>query len=202
MGYFRQSYTMQTYLGGVFENEIKYSATWDPFGGNIFTIEEWLNGSWTNLFKSSTINDSHYNTTDIISEDWNNNQWEKTDHQKHTLTYNANNNLTERIIEMYFNNQFDKIERKVYSDFTYYTGIAYKPSAVISIFPNPATDYFKLTENTATESIEIFDFTGKQITPIFLNENTLDISTLSKGIYFINIRTKSGGSVMQKLVKQ
>ncbi len=62
--------------------------------------------------------------------------------------------------------------------------------ADVRIFPNPATDYIKLTNSAnIVDKMEVFNMIGRKVkTFISVEENELyDISTLTKGIYLVRM---------------
>ena len=71
------------------------------------------------------------------------------------------------------------------------------------IFPNPSKDLFYF-KNTNIEDviikIEINDLIGRKI--LTTDNNEINLSPFSEGIYFYNLKTKSGKSVTGKLIKQ
>lgn len=73
----------------------------------------------------------------------------------------------------------------------------------MSVYPNPALNYLKLTtkENTCF-SIFLFDFTGRILQSSSFSgiENSIDISILPVGIYFLSIESEKG-KVVKKFVK-
>ncbi len=70
-------------------------------------------------------------------------------------------------------------------------GIENLSTEKITIYPNPASDF--ITINTSEKaSIKVFDITGKLKISENLTGNTLNISTLSEGVYFISIQTETG----------
>lgn len=68
----------------------------------------------------------------------------------------------------------------------------------MSLFPNPATNYFVLDE--AIESIQIFDTQGRTVKTFTATSSKYDISTLSSGNYALLIATKSGAKQYSKLI--
>lgn len=63
----------------------------------------------------------------------------------------------------------------------------------LSLFPNPAQDFLHLniTNNESIIAIELFSMDGKNQKEIIIpKSNTIDISSLQNGIYFIRIRTQ------------
>jgi hypothetical protein len=68
-----------------------------------------------------------------------------------------------------------------------------------SIYPNPTSGLLKINSEETILNIELIDVTGSK-SNLMLNNNTIDISNLSSGIYMLNIQTKSG-IYSHKLVK-
>lgn len=77
----------------------------------------------------------------------------------------------------------------------------------LTIFPNPATGAFYVrvnAENVQLEQVEVIDITGKSVALIDgknLTELTVDISTLSQGLYVVRTSTNKGVSVQKLTVK-
>lgn len=65
----------------------------------------------------------------------------------------------------------------------------------ISIFPNPANDKINITINDKKliSEIEIIDIFGRTINKIknLKNQSVIDISNLTKGVYFIKTKENS-----------
>ncbi|OZV70766.1 peptidoglycan DD-metalloendopeptidase family protein [Winogradskyella aurantia] len=72
----------------------------------------------------------------------------------------------------------------------------------LSVYPNPFSDTISINSSTIIHSVTIFDFTGKSVvlfekkSPEGIRE--LDLSTLSQGIYFADIK---GDNKEQKVIK-
>lgn len=71
----------------------------------------------------------------------------------------------------------------------------------ITIFPNPASSYLTIQYDGQIESILIADLTGKTVELIPISPNTIDISTLPRGIYLIRLLTPLGISC-QRFIKE
>jgi len=73
------------------------------------------------------------------------------------------------------------------------------------IYPNPSQDYLTilLPNEISNGSIEIFDYSGKSVksNQISSADNTLDISNLSQGIYFVKLNSE-GKTGIQKVIKK
>ena len=76
--------------------------------------------------------------------------------------------------------------------------------ANVSVYPNPASDelFVKNENNIELSSIKITDLTGKIIVNQRSQLSSINISNLSKGMYFVTIETKSGNTATSKIIKQ
>ncbi|GAK75245.1 hypothetical protein JCM19314_3157 [Nonlabens ulvanivorans] len=71
-----------------------------------------------------------------------------------------------------------------------------------SVFPNPSKDIFNFDLDQEA-SYQVYDLSGKVIaTGEFTdNNNSVDLSAVSNGIYFINVQTINGKATA-KLIKE
>ncbi|PCJ27667.1 MAG: hypothetical protein COA97_03350 [Flavobacteriales bacterium] len=73
----------------------------------------------------------------------------------------------------------------------------------LTIYPNPASQQITIDNKQITiASIEINDITGKLIKTINPTTNTVDVSDLPSGIYFLQITTANGTIITQKFIKK
>lgn len=87
--------------------------------------------------------------------------------------------------------------------FNLVTGIFGAKDEMISIFPNPVIDKFKVSGLKEDAKIEIVDLLGKKIISKTINENAVvDISVLQQGIYFVMIHHSNGNITSQKIIKK
>ncbi len=71
----------------------------------------------------------------------------------------------------------------------------------IKIFPNPVSKkLYLISENHLIDNIVIYSATGKKVLEAIKFENSIDVSTLSKGMYFLEIESTEGRSV-RKFIK-
>ena len=71
---------------------------------------------------------------------------------------------------------------------------------VFSIYPNPANNFVNITsQNSGNKNIAVYDILGKQVINTIISTDRLDISSLTSGIYMLNI-TQNGISSTKKLV--
>src|SRR6218665_110611 len=77
-----------------------------------------------------------------------------------------------------------------------------KPAASNSIgmYPNPAVSQITLLTDENVQSVQVFSLGGQQV--LKSNLKTIDVSALSKGIYFVKLTTVSGKHFIQKLIKE
>ena len=71
----------------------------------------------------------------------------------------------------------------------------------IIIHPNPVSDYIYISSNNIViDSITIYSLTGKEVLEDSKRVNSINVSSLSKGMYFMEIYTDAGRSV-KKFIK-
>jgi CubicO group peptidase (beta-lactamase class C family) len=72
----------------------------------------------------------------------------------------------------------------------------------VSVFPNPTKDRVLITTSQKNIQLELFSNTGVLIEKVNMqNSTTLDLSTFSKGIYFLKIKSNAGVRV-EKIIKE
>ncbi|WP_299311972.1 T9SS type A sorting domain-containing protein [uncultured Aquimarina sp.] len=76
-------------------------------------------------------------------------------------------------------------------------------SETVSLYPNPVNTYVNITNAHSLDvsSFEIYSVQGKLIISGQYESNSIDISTLTKGIYLVKINSNLGDSVIKKLIK-
>ena len=78
-----------------------------------------------------------------------------------------------------------------------------RTSTSISIFPNPATHYFKVTDNDNIQQLVITDLLGKKVKMFpYAPETQYDVQDLRKGMYLVQIISKDQKILkIQRLIK-
>ncbi len=73
----------------------------------------------------------------------------------------------------------------------------------VGVYPNPANDVLNIKANSSIRSIEIYDVQGRIILKKILDvENeTIDVSGLNKGIYFMMVKTQKGQKVEKVVIE-
>ena len=76
-------------------------------------------------------------------------------------------------------------------------------NSMITIFPNPSSDYFELKIDKAIEikNIEIYNLSGKLVkNDLPVNNSRITVSDLANGMYIITIGLKNGKSYSKKII--
>jgi hypothetical protein len=62
------------------------------------------------------------------------------------------------------------------------------PTVDLSVFPNPATDYFKISENNWVQTIAVYNLAGRKVSTFtYADDLKYDVSNLPKGMYLIQM---------------
>ena len=72
----------------------------------------------------------------------------------------------------------------------------------ISIYPNPVINSFKILSPLKIEKVEIFNVLGQKSSIQNLKSNTVDVSTLSKGIYILKVYQENAKVTTKKFIKK
>ena len=84
-------------------------------------------------------------------------------------------------------------------------GINTAAKGTISLYPNPATDVLNITlEGTNATQVTIIDVYGKTVvtTNVADGQNTIDVTELANGMYFVQLRNAGSIVATQKIVKK
>ena len=115
-------------------------------------------------------------------------------------------NWTKDGVELFTDNPYSFIvteDIELVANFEEEVGIENFELSTLKIYPNPTTGMLRI-ENSGLkiESVAIYDVFGKiQKIENLKMENTIDISHLSAGVYFVKIRTEAG-EIVRKVVKE
>lgn len=84
----------------------------------------------------------------------------------------------------------------------YPLGISENKISDVKLYPNPASDeLFISLEKDRIEKILIYSISGKKVLEVINIENSIDVSPLANGMYFVEIISSEGRSV-EKFVKK
>ena len=67
----------------------------------------------------------------------------------------------------------------------------------IEVFPNPVVNYLELRGDVSNATYTIYDFTGKNVRNGIIKEQRIDFSSLSNGLYFLNINNNSTFKILK-----
>ncbi|MCW3127086.1 MAG: hypothetical protein JWO03_2744 [Bacteroidetes bacterium] len=83
------------------------------------------------------------------------------------------------------------------------TGISEASTATLQLYPNPAQSLITVSSESVIGSISITDISGREVKNISVGQHTstIDISSLSAGIYTVLTHT-SDGAIARRLVKE
>ena len=126
------------------------------------------------------------------------------------LYFGANNKIYQVDLN---NNTFQSIDFPENNNYTPFgslsllslAGIDNNLNSRINLYPNPASGFVKIENNTGKEIevCKVLSINGQLLNPdIVINNDQLDVQSLSKGIYLIKITLKNGQSLIRKLVKK
>jgi len=71
----------------------------------------------------------------------------------------------------------------------------------VVLYPNPVNDYLYFKSNVQVESISIYDLIGLKLYSSTVNQNKVNVSSLSSGTYIISLKT-TDGVYNQKVMKK
>jgi uncharacterized repeat protein (TIGR01451 family) len=106
---------------------------------------------------------------------------------------------------IYFDNNSPIITNTFNTEFTSTLANTAFNSDNFMVYPNPASSLIQISLQHSTETLQnitIYDVLGKSVKEIEAtnNEMNIDISTLSKGVYLVQITTESNLKITKKLV--
>ncbi len=71
---------------------------------------------------------------------------------------------------------------------------------IVSVYPNPTTDFVNINSNSPLDKIELLSVTGKKLN-VYDNTNKIDISSLNRGVYFLKVYSENR-FISKKIIKQ
>lgn len=82
------------------------------------------------------------------------------------------------------------------------TGTIQHELTSLSIYPNPVSDMLSITNDTAIDTVEMFDVNGRRLVNKKVNNasTTIDVSSLATGTYFVKVTTDDGKTTTQQVI--
>lgn len=74
-------------------------------------------------------------------------------------------------------------------------------SAAVTIYPNPANEFIHIRSTEKIKNMDCFNYAGQAV-DVKVENSSVDISSLSKGLYFIRITSENGKTLTQKFIKE
>lgn len=72
----------------------------------------------------------------------------------------------------------------------------------IKIYPNPASDYINVEADSKVKTIKLVDASGKNVGSENIHQNKIDVSSLEKGVYLMELQLEDGTVTIQKFIKK
>ena len=176
----------------------------------IYLWENYENKGWVNSSRYSQFYDDHGSYTGSRDEYWENEEWVIDWEYSYLFTYNANNDITE-MVSMNWDwetQTLENSERHVYSNFQYFQSDVKKINSLsdVMIFPNPVEDILNIdiqNENLTESVVQIMNITGQKVYEGILSgrHTTINLNSLSNGIYILRLQTKENKILNYKILK-
>jgi len=83
------------------------------------------------------------------------------------------------------------------------SNIGFDTDSSVRVFPNPTMNRINISASELIKTIQLFDGQGRLMITSLLNDlkSTFDVSSYSKGIYFLKIQTNQGIKT-EKIIKE
>jgi hypothetical protein len=135
-------------------------------------------------------------------------QLETGGHGNILLKIKSKNNLqvgdeVNKKANIYFDYNFPILTNDAETVFQSLNNPDFQNDASISVYPNPTNGIVTINCNNSIKSIQLYDVQGRLLQTNLVNENetTIDVSTKSKGVYFLKILSDKGMKV-EKIVRE
>jgi len=185
-------------------NSDKITFTYDANNNQLSELDQiWDTGSqtWKNSYKYSNTYTQNRLTMQL-NQEWITNAWKNDD--RYTYTYDSNGN---QITQTFEDLQGSAINNSKTFDFYNCTTVGmYEQSTkteVFKLYPNPVQSELHITADLDYTIIRILNITGKEVMRSEGSKNTISVSLLEKGIYFLQVLDK-GQNILatEKFVKE
>lgn len=115
----------------------------------------------------------------------------------------GNHTLKHTIPTAVFNQQQGEVRLSVYMQGKSNTALNAKDirTVDVNIYPNPTTDFVNVKSKAEVNSISVFNTEGRKLSETY-NENKINLSSYSTGVYFIHIVLKDGTTFTHKIIKK
>jgi hypothetical protein len=102
------------------------------------------------------------------------------------------------VVDVYAENLYDSKRYLVH--YTIYTGLEDKTMPLVQVYPNPVSGTLSIS-GLKDASVKLFSVNGEEVISLTrFSGNSIDVSSLSPGIYVMNVTTSQGIQVRKKIV--
>ncbi len=105
--------------------------------------------------------------------------------------------------EIYFDYNFPIETNTATSTFQTLSNVGFETDDSVRVFPNPTMNRINITASELIKTIQLFDAQGRLMSTSLVNDlkSTFDVSSYSKGIYFLKVQTAKGIKT-EKIIKE
>jgi len=109
----------------------------------------------------------------------------------------------ENTANIYFDYNAPIVTNEAKTTFAVLNAEQFNRDTSIKLEPNPTRDFIKIRSKNTLQSVQLFDVNGRILQTAIENkkETTIDLSAVTKGIYFVKINSDKGSKI-EKLIKE
>ena len=182
-----------------------YTYTYDSNNNRLTELDQiWENNSWINDKQYLMTYDENGNNISVERLIWINENWQLSSVGGSTqVSLHLYYNKMQSVFEDWGCDKITASYIKMSDIIAVIEPVATPELSAVSIYPNPTTGELRIkSDELRVENVELFDMTGeKNFNSQFSILNSLDISHLPAGMYFVKITTDKG-VVTKKIVKR
>jgi hypothetical protein len=184
--------------------QIQYRTQYD-FSQNFSYIsmrQNYVNGSFVNIYRDTTTLDGRYVATSDIIQTWDSLHMTWTNDSLILYAYDLNQYVTQKITNHWINGSWqpgpsDQLINYYYEQYSPVSGIAeIRQTGSLSIYPSPATDMAHISlswDSPQAATLAIYDASGRLwrqwTAPEAVSyQGSISLSTLPTGIYYLHVR--------------
>ncbi|WP_298238590.1 T9SS type A sorting domain-containing protein [uncultured Algibacter sp.] len=71
-----------------------------------------------------------------------------------------------------------------------------------SVYPNPVSNTLNINSKEVLSSVKVYSLLGKRVLQLTNNLESINVSSLSNGVYILKLEARNGASVTRRIVKQ
>lgn len=170
-------------------NTTKQMNTYDVNNNRTLSLNlNWNGSSWVNMNQYLMTYDASGNNLSNFYQTWVSNNWSTATKIKYT--YDADNFMKTKVRLNY--NTFGFLGNGDSANYYFHTVVGLnelsKKENTITLYPNPSKGVVTIKSSKKIITIEVFNNLGVLVSkPDFKDDHTIDLSDLSKGLYFIKM---------------